>query len=114
MYWSDTGNFDEHWKIPHSNDKLIRFAKGILIVSPNTFSTFVGMLLVPKDLFYLEFWLSLEFQLKVQVREKRFDCRGSVKKSEKCLLVFTILPSIFCTIVEKNLLRWLLFRTGFR
>ena len=101
-------------KIPHSNDKLIRFAKGILIVSPNTFSTFVGMLLVPKDLFYLEFWLSLEFQLKMQVREKRFDCRGSVKKSEKCLLVFTILPSIFCTIVEKNLLRWLLFRTGFR
>ena len=72
------------------------------------------MLLVPKDFFYLEFWLSLEFQLEVQVREKKFACRGSVKKFEKCLLVFTVLPSIFCTIVEKNLLRWLLFRTGFR
>ena len=72
------------------------------------------MLLVPQDFFYLEFWLSLEFQLEVQVREKKFACRGSVKKSEKCLLVFTVLPSIFCTIVEKNLLRWLLFRTGFR
>ena len=34
-------------KIPHSNDKLIRFAKGILIVLPNTFSTFVRMLLGP-------------------------------------------------------------------
>ena len=34
-------------KIPHSNDKLIRFAKGTLIVLPNTFNTFVGMLLCP-------------------------------------------------------------------
>ena len=33
---------------------------------------------------------------------KKFGCRGSFSKSEKCLLVFTILPSIFCTMVEKN------------
>ena len=34
-------------KIPHSNDKLIRFAKGMLIVLPNIFNAFVGMLLGP-------------------------------------------------------------------
>ena len=34
-------------KIPHSNDKLIRFAKGILIVLLNTFNIFVGILLGP-------------------------------------------------------------------
>ena len=32
-------------KIPHLNDKLRRFAKEILIVLPNFFNTFVGMLL---------------------------------------------------------------------
>ena len=42
-------------KIPHSNDKLIRFAKGILIVLPNTFHAFVGMLLGPIAFYYLEF-----------------------------------------------------------
>ena len=42
-------------KIPHSNDKLIKFAKGILIVLPNTFNTFVGMLLGLIAFYYLEF-----------------------------------------------------------
>ena len=47
MYWCDPGNFEGHWNIPHSNDRLIRFAKGILIVLLNTFNTFVGILLDP-------------------------------------------------------------------
>ena len=34
-------------KTPHLNNKLIRFAKGILLVLPNTFNTFVGILLGP-------------------------------------------------------------------
>ena len=40
MYWFDTGNFEDIGKIPHSNDKFIRFAKRILIVLPNTFKYF--------------------------------------------------------------------------
>ena len=42
-------------KIPHSNDKLIKFAKGILIVLPNTFNTFVEMLLDPIAFYHLDF-----------------------------------------------------------
>ena len=42
-------------KIPHSNDKLIKFAKGILIVLPNTLNNFVGMLLGLIAFYYLEF-----------------------------------------------------------
>ena len=34
-------------KIPHLNDKLIRFAKGILVVLLNTFNIFAGILLGP-------------------------------------------------------------------
>ena len=33
---------------------------------------------------------------------KMFDCRGSDRKSEKCFLVLTVLPSIFCAMVEKT------------
>ena len=47
MYWCDTGNFEEYWKNTTSNNKLTRFAKGILIVLLNTFNTFVGILLGP-------------------------------------------------------------------
>ena len=44
---------------------------------------------------------------------KTFDCcRGLARKSQKFLLVFTILLSIFCAMVEKNLLKWLLIRNG--
>ena len=49
MYWCDTGNFEDTGKIPHLNDKVIRFAKGILIVLLNIFNTFVGILLGPVD-----------------------------------------------------------------
>ena len=42
--WRDIG------KMPHLNDKLIRFAKGILIVELNTFNIFVGILLGPAAL----------------------------------------------------------------
>ena len=35
MHWCDTGNFGDIGKILHSNDKLIRFAKGILTVLLN-------------------------------------------------------------------------------
>ena len=33
---------------------------------------------------------------------KMFDCRGSDRKSEKCFLVLTVLPSIFCAMVKKK------------
>ena len=34
-------------KTPHSNDKLIRFAEGILMVLRNTFNNFVEIVLGP-------------------------------------------------------------------
>ena len=52
-------------KTPHLNDKLISFAKGILIVLLNTFDTFVEIRLGPVAFYYLDLQLSLEFHLKV-------------------------------------------------
>ena len=86
-------------KIPHSNDKLIRFAKGILIVLPNSFNNFVEVLLGP--IAFLLFRLLIISWISsgsVGVR-KKFNCRGSVRKSEKFLLVIRILPSRFCAMV---------------
>ena len=54
---------------------------------------------------FLLFWLLIISWISsgsVGVR-KKFDCRGLVRKSGKCLLVFTILPSIFCARIEKKL-----------
>ena len=93
------------------HDKLIRFHKGILLVLPNTFNTFVGMLLGSAAfLLFIHLSISWISTGSVGVR-KKFDCRGSVRKSERCLLVFTILPSIFCEMVEKKLWKWLLIRS---
>ena len=51
-------------KTLYSNNKLIKFAKRILIVLPNTF---VRMLLGPITFLLFTLELSLEFHLEVQV-----------------------------------------------
>ena len=91
--------------MPHSSDKLIRFAKGIIIVLLSTFNTFVGMLLSP--MVFLLFRLLIVSWISsggAGVR-KKFDYRGLVRKPKKCLLVFTILPLIFGAMIERNLLK---------
>ena len=72
------------------------------MVLPNTFNTFVGMLLGPIAFLLFRLLIILLISPGMVAVRKNFDCRGSVRKSEKCLLVFTILPSIFCAMVEKT------------
>ena len=72
-------------KIPYSKDKLIRFAEGILMVLPNTFNTFVGMLLGPIAFLLFRLLIILLISPGMVAVRKNFDCRGSVRKSEKCL-----------------------------
>ena len=70
--------FRDTGKIPHSKNKLIRFAEGILIVLPNTLNTTVIILLGIIAFLLFKFliisWISSG---SVGVR-KRFDWSGSL------------------------------------
>ena len=81
-------------KTPHLKDKLITFAKGILIVLLNTFNTFVGILLGPVAFLPFRLLIICNIIWKCVGVRKKFDCRGSDRKSEKCLLVLTILQRL--------------------
>ena len=55
------------------------------MVLPNTFNTFVGMLLGPIAFSLFRLLIILLISPGMVAVRKNFDCRGSVRKSEKCL-----------------------------
>ena len=81
--------------MPFSKDRFIKFAWGTLMVLPNTFKSFIGILLGPVVFLRFSVFVKDCTSLGPVGVRKNVSSRGLSRKSEYFLSVSTILLSIF-------------------